>query len=225
MFDWIVSTPEFRGYNPFNVYNYLMRHSDNPVVNEECVNDGATDAYMACLSSGNFDNLEEMSIKNALKYYQREYRHLGSAYSILSKGELAEGRLGVDPDSIHTDALEMTKVSADLSITTTVKALCNENGAEMLEKLKLYIRRAVSALKLKHSSHPDYDVANVLVAYYCEGKLLKEIHKELPSFRSYQTLSHVLSRDLQRVQGWWKLDEGREVFREIFGCDPDNLTF
>ena len=224
MFDWIQSIPEFASYRPFMVYNVLAKYGDRAVA-EECVNDGATDAYMACMESGDYTGLSDAAGRNAVRYFKRESRRRGKTLGILSRLEYTKGQVGVAPDSVCSPPLEMRKVSDDLSMTVSAKALCNENGEGMLDKVKEYIHRAVKALKLSHKSHPDYDIAEVLTDYYCNGQMLIEIYKRLKSFRTSNTLSYLLTRDLRRVQAWWKTAEGAQAYREIFGCDPGSMTF
>ena len=227
MFETIRALPELKGFRPDYLYRRLCSFiGENPMM-EEWITDGAVDAYMECLQSGDFTDVAKKAYLNGWKRCQQEARHVAKHNALITEEEYAKGYRGVVIDKdveCYDDGPSVIRYD-ERGLSVPLREVLDKASDVSLDKLVQFIRRGAKELEITHKTHPDYDVADVLVAYYCDGVSLKELHGRMPSFGSYAVLSYTVKRDLGQIQAWSISDEGRVAFREIFGIDPFDLMF
>lgn len=224
MFEDIKSLPELKGFDPDALYRRMKGYCGHAML-EDNIHDGAVDAYMECLESGDWTDVIHNAYRYSYRRYSREVYRTSKQTALITVDEWMKGFRGVVIDVDKACAYEGPARPRydERGLTLPLKAEVEKKGEEALEKEKQYIRIAVERLNLSHPTHPDYDVVEVFYNYFVLRKKVKELYPNYPSFKSYGAFARTLRNDTARIQQWANTQEGNEEFVKLFGVGVDDL--
>lgn len=224
MFEDIAEIPELKGFNALDLYLRMKGRCGHALL-EDNIHDGAVDAYMEALSSGDWAEVIHNAYRYSYRRYSREVYRLKHERPIITFDEWAAGYRGIVAEESCIVPTPDRPRYDERGLTVSLRCMVDEEGEAVLENLKKYLQTAVERLGITYPDHSDYNFEDLFYAYYMDGSKVTELFARCPSFKNYGTFARRFRIDVERLRNWVQTQEGVDAFEDVLGVSPSSLGF
>lgn len=224
MFEDIAEIPELKGFNALDLYMKMKGRCGHALL-EDNIHDGAIDAYMEALESGDWSEVIHNAYRYSYRRYSREVYRCKHECPIITFNEWAAGFGGIVAEESCTISAPARPRYDERGLSVPLRHMIEEKGEAVLENLKKYLHTVVERLGITYPDHSDYNFEDLFYAYYMDGSKVTELYARCPSFNNYGTFARRFRIDVERLRNWVQTQEGMDAFEGILGVSPSSMGF